>query len=103
MIRPGGYRVEADPALHQDPAAEVGPVNRDVVNIDLQTQRADMRAVQGQGSPGTADRADVLRADLPDQLPIEKFGHQVGDRGPVQAGRLRDVGPGLGHVVAQVA
>ncbi len=74
-------------------------MHRDVVDVDLHAQRADVRAVQRHRPRGTADRTGVLDADLPYQPPIEELGHQVGDGGPVQAGRLGDVGPGR-HIVA---
>lgn len=75
----------------------------DVVDVDLQPEGADVRAVQRHRPPGAADRARVVDAHLLDQPPVEELDHQVGDGGPVQARGLRDVGPGGGAVLTQVA
>ncbi len=102
-VRAAAHRVVHDPALDQDPAAEVGAVDRDVVDVDLHAERADVRAVQGHRAPGAADCADVPDADLAYETPFQQLGHQVGDGGAVQPGRLGDVGAGQDPVVAQLA
>src|SRR4029453_7803663 len=86
VARPGSER--------SDLADQVGHADGQVVDVDLQPDPDEHRAVEGQGAGRPADLAADLRAQLGDQAGPGQVVDQAGDGGLGEPGGGGGGGPG---------